>query len=264
VQYFLNDFLQMRRERNMMSRRIFAITAVAATLAALPAQARNPAPIDSGTAAGSSGHFSVITGETVATGRDMVSAEAGFPGFTFGWTHGLSDRFDAGVKLDLLYGRRYTTLFSTFGMQLHAPLRYMTYRRGQIGVQVHVDPGLDFYTGANPCAAFGFNCGQNASFALNVPVGVTVGFQVTHELRVAAGADLVMSLAYAGPGTAFLQIGPLFGGAVEYYFEKQWVVGFNLRFGPQFYAGGQPLAPLPGGPGTQLGFITEATVGYRL
>src|SRR6202022_2802326 len=103
VQYFLNDFLQMRRERNMMSRRIFEIAAVAATLAALPAAAKNPAPID-GTAAGTSGHFSVVTGETVATGRDMLSAELGFPGFTFGYTHGINDRFDAGLKLGLLYG----------------------------------------------------------------------------------------------------------------------------------------------------------------
>lgn len=239
----------------MMSCRIFAIAAVAATLAALPAAARNPAPID-GTAAGSSGHFSVVTGETVAAGRDMLSAELGFPGFTVGYTHGINDRFDAGLKLDLLYGHRYTTLQSQFGMQLHAPLRYMAYRRGQMGVQAHIDPGLDFYTGPNPCAAIGFNCGQSASFAINAPVGVTVGFQVTHEVRVAAGADLVMSLAYAGPGSPYLQIGPLFGGAVEYYFERQWVVGFNLRFGPQFYT--------VSGPGTQLGFITEATIGYRL
>jgi hypothetical protein len=239
----------------MMSCRTFAIAAVAATLAALPAAARNPAPID-GTAAGTSGHFSVVTGETVAAGRDMVSAEVGFPGFTVGYTHGINDRFDAGVKLDLLYGFRYTTLLTQFGMQLHAPLRYMAYRRGQIGVQVHVDPGLDFYTAPGCPAGFppGFNCGGSTSFAINIPVGVTVGFQATHELRLALGADLPLSINYS-PSPVFLQIGPLFGGAVEYYFERQWVVGFNLRFGPQFYTTG---------PGTQLGFITEATIGYRL
>jgi hypothetical protein len=237
----------------MMNRRIFAIAAVAAALAALPAAAKNPAPID-GTAAGTSGHFSVVTGETVAAGRDMVSGEVGFPGFTAGYTHGINDRFDAGVKLDLLYGFRYTTLVTQFGMQLHVPLRYMAYRHGQIGVQLHVDPGLDFYTSHNPCAPF-FNCGS-ASFAINVPVGVTVGFQATKELRVALGADLPISIAYAGPAAPFLQTGPLFGGAVEYFFERQWVVGFNLRFGPQFFT--------IGGSNAQLGFITEATIGYRL
>jgi hypothetical protein len=229
-----------------MNDRTFAIAAVAATLAALPAAARNPAPIDS-TAAGTSGHFSVVTGETVATGRDMVSAEVGFPGFTFGYTHGMNDRFDAGLKLDLLYGFRNTTLQSQFGFGMRAPLRYMAYRRGQIGVQIHADPGLDFYTAQT---------GSSASFAINVPVGVTVGFQATRELRVALGADLPISIAYAGPAAPFLQTGPLFGGAVEYFFERQWVVGFNLRFGPQFYT----IA----GSNAQLGFITEATVGYRL
>lgn len=229
-----------------MNDRTFAIAAVAATLAALPAAARNPAPIDS-TAAGTSGHFSVVTGETVATGRDMVSAEVGFPGFTFGYAHGFNDRFDAGLKLDLLYGFRNTTLQSQFGFGMRAPLRYMAYRRGQIGVQVHADPGLDFYTAPT---------NSSASFAINVPVGVTVGFQATRELRVALGADLPISIAYAGPAAPFLQTGPLFGGAVEYFFERQWVVGFNLRFGPQFYT----IA----GSTAQLGFITEATIGYRL
>jgi hypothetical protein len=229
-----------------MNDRTFAIAAVAATLAALPAAARNPAPIDS-TAAGTSGHFSVVTGETVATGRDMVSAEVGFPGLTFGYAHGFNDRFDAGLKLDLLYGFRNTTLQSQFGFGMRAPLRYMAYRRGQIGVQIHADPGLDFYTAPT---------NSSASFAINVPVGVTVGFQATRELRVALGADLPISIAYAGPAAPFLQTGPLFGGAVEYFFERQWVVGLNLRFGPQFTT--------VSGSTAQLGFVTEATVGYRL
>ncbi len=84
---------------------------------------------------------------------------------------------------------------------------------------------------------------------------MTVGFQATNELRVALGADLPFSIQYS-PSPAYLQIGPLFGGAVEYYFEKQWVVGFNLRFGPQFYTLSNSSA--------QLGFITEATIGYRI
>jgi hypothetical protein len=229
-----------------MNHRTFAIATVAVTLAALPAAARNPAPIDS-TAAGSSGHFSVVTGETVATGRDMVSAELGFPGFTFGYAHGINDRFDAGVKLDLLYGFRDTTLQTQFGFGMRAPLRYMAYRHGQIGVQLHAEPGLDFYTAQT---------GQSGDFAINVPVGVIVGFQATRELRVAGGVDLPISLAYHGPASPYLQIGPLFGGAVEYFFERQWAVGLNLRFGPQFYT--------VSGQNAQLGFITEVTVGYRL
>lgn len=237
-----------------MNHRTLAAAAIAASLA-LPLSA-NAAPrrtSDSG-----SDRFSVTTGETVATNRDMVSAEAGFPGFTFGYTHGMNDHFDAGLKLDLLYGHRFTTVQSQFGMGLHAPLRIVTYRQNRVSVMLHADPGLDFYTApGNPpvCAAFGINCAPSAAFGIDLPVGITVGYQATPEVRIAAGADLPLIFAVS-PSPAHLQIGPMFGGAVEYYFERQWAVGFNVRFGPQFYTFSNSSA--------QLGFVTEATLGYRL
>lgn len=238
-----------------MNHRTFAVAAIAASLS-LPLTA-NAAPRRS-SADSSSDRFSVTTGETVATNRDMVSAEAGFPGFTVGYTHGLNDRFDAGLKLDLLYGFRNTTLESQFGMGLHAPLRYIASRQGRMSIMLHADPGLDFYTApGNPpaCAAFGINCAPSSAFGIDLPVGVTVGYQATPEVRVAAGADLPIILSVS-PSPAHLQIGPLFGGSVEYFFERQWAVGFNVRFGPQFYTYSNSSA--------QLGFVTEATLGYRL
>jgi hypothetical protein len=225
------------------------LAVVAAVLVCSPFSARAAQPpatpeVGSGSDVrpGAPGHWSIITGETVATGQNAVSAELGFPGFTFGVAHGVNDRFDVGAKLDFLYGFRNTTLVNDFGMQLRVPLRYMVYRRGQVSVQVHADPGLDFYTTSQ------------ASFAINVPFGATVGFQASPELRLAIGADLPFSLNYSP--TAYLQTGPLFGGALEYFFERQWSAGFNFRFGPQFFT--------RSGPGTQLGFVTEVTVGYRL
>lgn len=240
-----------------MNYRNLAAAAVAATLA-LPLSAnaapRRSSSLDSSSS--SSDRFSVVTGETVAANHDMLSAELGFPGFTFGYTHGIDDRLDAGVKLDMLYGYRYTTLQSQFGLGLHVPLRYMVSRKGQMSVQVHVDPGFDFYTAPScPTLPFGFTCNSSSSFGIGLPVGVTVGFQATKELRLALGADLPIHISFT-PSPAYLQVGPLFGGAVEYFFERQWSVGFNLRFGPQFYTASNSTA--------QLGFVTEAVLGYRL
>ena len=252
-----------------MNCRTFAVMVLAAALA-LPAAARADmvgAPPDNGSGSdarsGAAGHFSAITGETVAAGQDMVTAELGFPGFSFGYAHGVTDRFDVGAALDLLYGFRNTTLYNQFGMQLRVPLRYIVYRRGQVAVQIHADPGLDFYTAPGCSANYNYNyyscqggrlSSGPSSFGINVPVGVTVGFQATPALRLALGADLPIDLNYSP--SAYLQTGPMFGGGLEFFFDKQWSAGFNFRVGPQFFTVGDSTA--------QAGFVTQATVAYRL
>jgi hypothetical protein len=58
------------------------------------------------------------------------------------------------------------------------------------------------------------------------------------------------------PHTTFMEIGPLFGFAVEYAVDKNLQVGLNTRFGPQFYT--------VSGAGTEFAFTTQIVVGYRL
>ncbi|HXN55095.1 MAG TPA: hypothetical protein VN874_02410 [Myxococcales bacterium] len=229
-----------------MFHRTLALAAAAVLAFPLAARAAAEVPMYAVVSPGAPGHWSVITGETAVPGHDFVSAELGFPGFTFGYTHGFNEWFDAGVKVDLLYGFRNTTLSSQFGMQMRIPLRYMIYRRGVIGVQLHIDPGLDFYTAPR---------GGSTNYAIGLPVGAAIGFQVTPELRLALTGDLPISVIYT-PSPVYLQTGPLFGGAVEYFFERQWSAGLNLRFGPQFFTQSSV--------GTQLGFLTELIIGYRL
>jgi len=38
----------------------------------------------------------------VAAGQDVFSGEVGWPSTTLGWTHGLTDTTDAGVRFDVL------------------------------------------------------------------------------------------------------------------------------------------------------------------
>src|SRR5947209_1764977 len=86
--------------------------------------------------------YSLLGAETVPTGQDVASAEVGWPGISFGLTHGYSPRSDIGIKFDLLYGYEYLTRGSQFGIGLRAPLRYQAFRRDRIGVLFHVDPGI--------------------------------------------------------------------------------------------------------------------------
>jgi len=48
--------------------------------------------------------YSLLGGETVPSGMDVVSAEVGWPSVTFGFTHGTGPTSDVGLRFDLLYG----------------------------------------------------------------------------------------------------------------------------------------------------------------
>jgi hypothetical protein len=210
----------------------------AALLTASASAAAEPAPVPPG----APGHWSITTGETVSPNRDAVSFELGWPGATFGYLHGLSDSSDVGAKFDLLYGKENTTE-AKFGAGLDVPFRLAVNRADKLVITLHLDPGVRVYTNTS-----------STDFFVRFPVGGIVGIQVTPEVRIAAGADLIMALQFTN--TAFLEVGPQFGLAVEYFVEKGLLLGLNTRFGPQFYT--YSNAP------THFAFTTQIVLGYRL
>ena len=232
------------------------VALLALCLLALAPAARAIEPIerpsigpDSQSRDGAAGHFAVLTGETVEQGKNLWSAEAGFPGVSLGWARGASDRFDAGLKLDLNYGVRATTELRP-GLQFRLPLRYMFYRRGAYSVQATAEVGADAYTGI--CSATVAVC-SDFPFGLNVGFGAVAGYQVAPALRFALAVDLPLHLNLRPE--AYLLSGFLFGGALEAYFAKDWSAGFAVRFGQQ-------LTSVAGGSG-RLGAIAQVAVGYR-
>lgn len=191
-----------------------------------------------------SSHWSIVTGETVSPSRDALSFEMGWPGISVGYLHGLSDRADLGVKFDFLYGYEGTTE-SRVGFGLRVPLRLVAVRKDKISIQLHADPGVRTYVTG----------GGGTAFDLAFPIGATLGIQATPELRLAAGVDVSMALALT-PSPVGFQAGPQFGAGVEYFVDKDLLVGLNTRFGPLFFTsyGGY----------NAFSFITQVVVGYRL
>lgn len=202
------------------------------------------APLN-GTAAGLPGHWSVATGETVSPGRDAVAFELGWPGVTFAYLHGLTDRADAGVKIGLLYGFEDTS-DSKFGFGLSVPLRLVVNRKDKFQIGLHAEPGLRTWAGDRLTG--------HTDFFLAFPVGATLGIQATPELRLAGIVDLNMALQI--PTTTYLEVGPSFGFGVEYLVDKSLQVGIKMMFGPQFYT--------VSGADAQFAFSTNIVVGYRL
>lgn len=218
-----------------------SLLAVAA--ASLVATAANAARDDLSIAPLVGNHWSLVTGETVSPSRDALSFELGWPGISFGYLHGLSDRSDVGVKFDFLYSAEGTT-DTRVGFGLNVPLRLVAVRKDKISVLLHIDPGVRTYV-----------TGGDTAFGIRLPVGATLGVQVAPEFRLAAGVDLPVTIGLT-PSPVGLLLGPQFGVAMEYFVDKDLLIGLNTRFGPLFYT-------VAGG-GSVFSFTTQVVVGYRL
>lgn len=219
--------------------RIAALAAVA--LVSFAAAAADPAPLTPVTP-GVPGHWSVATGETVSPDRDAIAFEMGWPGISFGYLRGLSDRSDVGFRVSLLYSEENTST-SVFGAGADLPLRLVVSRHEKVSLGLHIDPGVRVYT------RYGYS-----NFLTRFPVGGTLGIQATPELRLAATADLTMAINWTH--TAYFEIGPQFGFAAEYSVDRNLLVGLKASFGPQFYT----YASSP----TDFAFTTQVVVGYRM
>jgi hypothetical protein len=218
---------------------VATVLSLALLATAAHAQSRRTSLTSSGTSR--SGHYSLLGGETVPTGVDVVSGEFGYPGVSFGLTHGTSPTSDIGLRFDILYGFENTTI-SEFGIGVRVPFRFAAYKRDRIGVLFHLDPGIKFYT-TSP-AAFGFQW----------PIGVTLGYTVSPELNVAFGLEVPMTL-FVTPSPVNFVFGPLFGPAFEYHVDRELTIGLNTRFGPMIFT--EPGV-------TRFGFVTQLLLAYRL
>lgn len=207
-------------------------------VAALPAVGR---------AQGRAADWSVIGGETVATGADVVYGAFGWPDATFGYAHGMSRDFDLGFKLQLIYGVENTT-DTQFGMAFSVPLRWTVARQRNVSVLFHVDPGIRFYT-TNP-VEFGFQL---------LPFGLNVALHPMPQLAVGMGFDWNSTLFVTGGATPQYLFGPLVGPFFEYHLDRQLAIGLDTRFGAIIDAG-----DFRGSPITRFGLRAQMVLGYRL
>src|SRR5919202_3092943 len=129
-----------------------------------------------------SGRYSLLGGETVGTGTNVVSGEFGWPSITFGVTHGLARDTDVGAKFDLLFGVEGATEASKFGVGFRVPYRMVAMRSDRMSVLLHVDPGIKLFTTSPVLFGFGF------------PVGLVVRYDAKRDLTHAVADDLNIAL----------------------------------------------------------------------
>ncbi|TMA17123.1 MAG: hypothetical protein E6J86_01555 [Deltaproteobacteria bacterium] len=190
-----------------------------------------------------SGRYSLLGGETVGTGTNVVSGEFGWPSITFGYTHGLNRDRDVGLKFDLLFGVEGDSNASQFGIGFRVPYRVVALRSDRLSVLLHTDPGIKLFTTSPSLFGFGF------------PVGAVFGYAVQRDLTIAFGVDLNMAL-YVTPSPVRFVISPMFGPAAEFRIDPRLTVGINTRFGPVIFTNN--------GGYSDFGFVTQLLLAYRM
>ena len=171
---------------------------------------------------------SVMGGNTVGDGATVIHGQLGWPGISATLLHGVSPVFDVGGKFTFNYGLEGTTNVVP-GIKLQAALRLNIVDKGNINFGLHFEPGLGFY----------FFPG-GALVGITLPVGLAVGFPVTPQLKLSAGMDFPLFIYFTPVAGVSFPI--LFGGGLEYAFQPNVALTFQLRMGPAIGSGGALFA----------------------
>jgi hypothetical protein len=175
---------------------------------------------------GSSGKWSTVTGETVGEGNNVIHVQAGYPGLSGGWFHGMSEKFDLGARFTFNYGYESTTAIIP-GLKPAMILKIGLMDNGKFNMALRFEPGVQLYFSS---------FGGGVLFGINLPAYLDMGIRINNEFSVVLGADLPMSLNLT-PGVVF-NIPIKFGGGIEYKINPDMALTFNTRFGPFIAAGG--------------------------
>ena len=169
--------------------------------------------------------WSVLSGQTVGQGANVLDGRIGWPGVSLGLLHGATSRFDIGGKFTFNYGREGIVTSVVPGIKLQAWMRLMLLQTSQVNVGLSFAPGPLFYFYEN-----------FTDVGLALPVALTLGLPVGSALMLNIGVDVPFYVIF-GPGG-----GPVFpllvGGGLEYFVDRNLAVTFNVRMGPSIGAYG--------------------------
>lgn len=189
-------------------KKIILAASVVVGLAAAPALAAVP---------------SVLGGNAMGTGTDVVHAQVGWPGVSGTYLHGYNDKTDIGVKFGFNYG--FESLITTFGvnpgLKLQGVLRYELVDKPTYNIGLRIEPGFFTYFDSN------------FIFGMTLPVGVHAGFPINEKFSVHAVGEIPFSF---GIGDNIWIVPFVVGGGVEYSVTPDIALTATLRTGPALVA----------------------------
>jgi hypothetical protein len=190
--------------------------------------------------------WTLVAGDAGGKGADWVSAQFGWPSISLGYTHGVSDRADLGVRFDLIYGVESAADVTQLGVGLRFPLRVTVVRSGRVSLLVHVDPGIKAYTYSD------------AQLGLQFPAGLTWSLRAGSSVWIALSFDAPMTVLLTGVPKSTLIVGVQPGLSIEYALDRQLSLSLDTRFGPLY------STPQYFPESAQFGFRTQVGVALKL
>lgn len=189
---------------------------------AAAAQPLGPPPMERGGQG-----WSVLSGQTVGAGQNVVAAQLGWPGLSGTFLHGFSDRLDLGGGLALNYGEEGLRNTFTPGIKLQVLSRYMLLSTPAFNLGVSVAPGALFYFHS-----------YDTLTSFTLPVGMQLGLPLGSAIMMHAGVDLPFLWTFGSTGGPVLPI--LVGGGAEYFLNSQLAATARLRMGPRLQGDNRP------------------------
>lgn len=185
-----------------------------------------PPPASTATA----GTWSIVSPRTAGNGGNLLEAGAGYPGVHAAFTHGLSDSFDLGARVDLNYDG-YQTLVGPpmFGFSLAAQLKLRFFSGEKLSAGLVVKPGLLVYFPPG---------GRPAHAGLQLPISANLGYALSDKLNLGVFVELPL-FGLFGVSAVF----PLMAGVgAEYFVSGNLAVYLAVKAGPAFWTNGAPMS----------------------
>ena len=164
--------------------------------------------------------WSAMSGQTLGTGGGLFWAQFGWPGISADLAYGVNPTLDLGGRFTFNYGEEGITDTGVLGLKFQFTLRTQLIHKPKFDLALRFDPGLLLYF-PNSTTVVG----------MTFPVGLEFGFPITPVLRAVATFDLPFWMTFnPSPVEGFFPL--LFGGGVEYVFQKDLALTARLKMGP--------------------------------
>jgi len=168
--------------------------------------------------------WSVLSGETVGSGRTAFHGQVGWPGLSGTLLHGVNDKVDIGGRFTFNYGQEGIVSSVVPGLKLQGLMKFQL-AQAKVNFGLMLEPGVFFY----------FHRGDT-DIGMTLPVKFLVGIPASSALMINAGMDIPFQVYFGQGSTAVIPI--LFGGGLEYFVDQSLGVTFNLRMGPSIVTRG--------------------------
>lgn len=168
--------------------------------------------------------WSVLSGETVGSGRTVFHGQVGFPGLSATLLHGNSDKVDLGGRFSFNYGEEGLVDAINPGLKLQGLMR-INLVKSKVNVGLALEPGVFFYF-----------YGGGTDIGMTIPIKLAVGIPASSALMINVGMDLPLAVKFNRGSTVIIPI--LFGGGLEYAIDQSLMATFNLRMGPSIFTRG--------------------------